>query len=227
MRAGEVMTTGLLTLPPDAPLHAVAGLLAERGVSGAPVVDAEGRLLGMVTEGDLIRRLAAKEEGPVSWVAGLLAPAAGQAARFAKAHGRRARDVMTTDLVTATEETPIEQVAQLMESHGIRRVPVLRDGVLVGIVARGDLVRALCAPEPAPAPEASDARIRHALSRAMAAQPWIDRWFLMADVRDGVVTFHGFCRSAEVRNGLRVLAEGIEGVREVRFETAASPPYPG
>lgn len=227
MRAGEVMTTGLLTLPPDAPLHAVARLLAERGVSGAPVVDEEGRLLGMLTEGDLIRRLAAKEDSPTTWIAGLLAPAASQAARFAKAHGRRARDVMTRDLVTVTVDTPIEQVAQLMEARGIRRVPVVRDGVLVGIVARGDLVRALCEPEATPASEASDARIRHALARAMGEQPWIDRWFLMADVREGIVTFHGFCRSAEVRNGLRVLAEGIDGVQEVRFETVASPPYPG
>ncbi|MBR0680299.1 CBS domain-containing protein [Roseomonas eburnea] len=221
------MTTGLLTVPPDAPLHIVARLLAERGVSGAPVVDADGRLLGMVTEGDLIRRLAAKEDSPTSWVRGLLSSAEGQAARFARTHGRRARDVMTTELATVTEDTPIERVAQILESKGIRRVPVVRDGVLVGIVARADLIRALCDPEGPPAADAPDARIRRELAHAMQAQPWVDTWFLLAEVQDGVVTFHGFCRSETVKQGLRVLAEGIPGVTEVRFETETTPPYPG
>jgi len=226
MRARDLMTTGLLTLPPDTPVHVVARLLAERGVSGAPVVDAGGRLLGMVTEGDLIRRLAAKEDSPTSWMRGLFSPAADQAARFARTHGRRARDVMTTELATVTEDTPIEQVAQILESKGIRRVPVVRDGALVGIVARADLIRALFDPAGPPAADAPDARIRRELARAMQAQPWVDTWFLLAEVQDGVVTFHGFCRSETVKQGLRVLAEGIPGVKEVRFETDATPPYP-
>jgi CBS domain-containing protein len=95
MRARDLMTTSLFTIPPEAPLEAVAQILSDRGISGAPVVDGAGTLLGMVTEGDLIRRLAAKEDAPKSWVLGLFASATDQAARFARTHGHRARDVMT------------------------------------------------------------------------------------------------------------------------------------
>ena len=91
MRARDLMTTSLVTIPPEAPLEAVARILSDRGVSGAPVVDGAGAFLGMVTEGDLIRRLAAKEDAPKSWVLGLFASAADQAARFARTHGQRAR----------------------------------------------------------------------------------------------------------------------------------------
>ncbi|MCA3321432.1 MAG: CBS domain-containing protein, partial [Roseomonas sp.] len=105
MRARDLMTTSLVTIPPEAPLDAVARVFADRGISGAPVVDGAGTLLGMVTEGDLIRRLAAKEDAPKSWVLGLFASATEQAARFARTHGHRARDVMTTDIASVTEET--------------------------------------------------------------------------------------------------------------------------
>ena len=165
MRARDLMTTNLVTIPPDAPLEALARVLSERGISGAPVVDADGALLGMVTESDLIRRLAAKEDAPKSWVLGLLASAAEQAARFARTHGHRARDVMTTDIASVTEDTSIEHVAHIIEEKKIRRVPVLRDGKLVGVVSRSDLIRALLAAPgslAADAPDAPRPQPRHA-----------------------------------------------------------------
>ena len=120
MRARDLMTTSLVTIPPEAPLEAVARVFADRGISGAPVVDGAGTLLGMVTEGDLIRRLAAKEDAPKSWVLGLFASATDQAARFARTHGHRARDVMTTDIASVTEDTSIEHVARIIEEKKIR-----------------------------------------------------------------------------------------------------------
>ncbi len=225
MRARDLMTTSLVTVPPDAPVEAVVRVLTDRGVSGAPVVDSAGTLLGMVTEGDLMRRLAAVEDRPQSWIAGLFKPAAEQAARYARTHGRRARDVMTTDLITVDEDTPVEHIARIIEEKNIRRVPVVRDGKLVGVVARADLLRALVAPPASLSADSPDSRIRVQLVDAMREQPWVDTFFLFPEVRDGVVTFYGFLRSDTVKQGLRVLAEGVPGVKEVRFETEAAPPY--
>jgi CBS domain-containing protein len=225
MRARDLMTTSLVTIPPDAPVEAVARVLSDRGISGAPVVDSSGRLLGMVTEGDLIRRLAAVEDRPKSWFVGLFQSAEAQAARYARTRGRKARDVMTTDLVTVTEDTPIEHIAHLIEEKNIRRVPVVRDGKLVGVVSRADLLRALVAPPQSISAEAPDSRIRAQLVQAMREQPWVDTYFIFPEVKDGVVTFYGFCRSETVKQGLRVLAEGVPGVKEVRFETEAAPAY--
>lgn len=225
MRARDLMTTGLVTIPPEAPLEAVARVLSDRGISGAPVVDAGGNFLGMVTESDLIRRLAAKEDAPKSWVMGLFASAVDQAARFARTHGHRARDVMTTEIASITEDTPIEQAAKLLEEKNIRRVPVLRDGKLVGVVSRSDLVRALLAAPGSLGEHAPDERIRRSLAQAMRNEPWVDTYFIFADVKDGHVTFHGFCRSETVKQGLRVLAENVPGVKAVTFETQALPAY--
>lgn len=225
MLASDLMTRNPLTLPPEAPLPMVANLFAERGISGAPVVDADGLLLGIVTEGDLIRRLAAEAETPRSWLAEFFRPAARQAADFSRVHGRTAQDVMTRKVLTVAEDTPIGEVARLIEQHGIRRVPVLRDGVLAGIVARADLVRALMAPGAAIAADAADEQIRRALSKVMRDQPWVDAFYIFPDVQDGVVSFYGYCRSEEVKRALRVLAEGVPGVKGVQV-MVEKPPLP-
>lgn len=224
MLAKNIMTTNLLTLTPDLPVGVAARMLAERGVSGAPVLDGSGRLLGILTEGDLIRRLAAEKDKPRSFFFGLFSSAPAQADHYARSHGRKVRDVMTTDIAGVAEDTPVAEVAKLLEARGIRRAPVLRDGKLLGIVSRADLLKvSLAEPPAAGAQAASDQEIARALSRAMRDQPWIDAYFIFPEVRDGVVTVHGYCRSEEVQRGIRVLAEGIPGVREVRVATEAAP----
>jgi CBS domain-containing protein len=225
MRASDLMTRDPITIPPDTPLPLVARMLGERGISGAPVVDKDGRLMGMVTEGDLIRRIAALEDQPRSWLRDLVTPAGRQAAHFARTHGRTAADVMTGTLITADEDTPIERIAKAMEDKGIRRVPVVRDGKLLGIVSRADLIRALLAPPAALAQDAPDERIRRAVLAAMREQPWIDAFFIFPDVKDGVVFFHGYCRNEDVKRGLRVLAERIPGVKGVEL-MVEKPPLP-
>ncbi|MBX9701540.1 MAG: CBS domain-containing protein [Acetobacteraceae bacterium] len=225
MQAQDIMTTGLLTLTPDLTVGQAARMLASRGVSGAPVVDEEGKLLGMLTEGDLIRRLAAERDKPRSWFLGLFGSAPAQADHYARSHGRRVRDVMTTGIDSVAETTPVAEIAALLERRGIRRVPVLRDDKLVGIVSRADLLKASLAEPPAADAAVPDATIGRALVAAMREQPWIDAYFVFPEVRDGVVTFRGFCRSPEVQRGLRVLAEGIPGVREVKLDTAPTPAF--
>lgn len=225
MRARDLMTRDPVTIPPDMPLPLVARTLAERGFSGAPVTDAGGRLLGMITEGDLIRRIAAPEDRPRSWLRQFLTPAGRLAAEFARTRGHTAGDVMTTSLITAEEETPIERIAKAMEERGIRRVPVVREERLVGIVSRADLIRALMAPPGTLEEDAPDERIRRAVLAEMRQQPWVDAFFIFPDVKDGVVAFHGYCRNEEVKRALRVLAEGIPGVKgvEVMVERAPLP----
>ncbi|MGK7870434.1 CBS domain-containing protein [Falsiroseomonas sp. E2-1-a20] len=225
MRARDLMTPDPISFPPETPIQVVARAFAERGISGAPVVDAEGRLVGMVTEGDLLRRLAAPADKPESWIATLLAPAARQADRFARTHGRTAADVMTRGAVSAEEDMPIEKLAQAMEQRNIRRIPVVRGDRLVGIVSRADLIRALLQPAEDLAADAPDERIRRDLVAAMKTQPWIDAFYIFPEVKDGVVYFHGFCRNESVRRALHVLAETLPGVRDVKV-MVERPPLP-
>lgn len=225
MRARDLMTQNPVTIPPETPLAAVAQLFAARGISGAPVVDGAGKLLGMITEADLMRRIAATEDRPEGWLSSLFRPAGRQAEHFARTHGRTAGDVMTRHLVTADEDTSIEKIAKALEDKHIRRVPVVRDGVLLGIVSRADLVRALMVPEQTLAQDAPDERIRRALTEAMRHKAWIDAFYIFPDVRDGVVYFHGWCRNEEVKRALRVLAEGIPGVKGVQV-MVEKPPLP-
>ena len=228
MRAADLMTTHVITVPPDTPLHVVAGIMAERGVTGVPVVDDAETLLGLVTESDLLHRLAAVEAPRHGYLWGVFHSISHQADEYARSHGHRADDVMTLaeDLVTATEDTTAEHVARVMEEKRIRHVPIVRDGrKLAGMVTRASLLRAALIPPEYRHSNAPDNVIRHGVLRAMREKPWADTHFTFVDVKDGVVTFSGFARNEHVKRGLRVIAEEVEGVRSVQFETMPTPSY--
>ena len=224
LTARDLMTPDVVTVPPETPAIAVARLLAERGISAVPVLGAKGEVLGVVTEADLIRRLAGEEDKPMSWFASLFMNPSEHAERYARTHGATASDIMTESVVTVSEDDTAAHVAHTMEERGIRRVLVVSDGRLRGIVSRADLLRALVAPPPA-GEAVSDERIRRAVLAAMQKEPWADSFYTLVDVKDGVVTFHGFMRDAGVSRGLRVLAEGIPGVKDVKDETQPMPMY--
>jgi CBS domain-containing protein len=135
------------------------------------------------------------------------------------------KDAMTMDVASVNEDTTAERIAHIMETRRVRRVPVLRDGVLVGIVSRADLLRALVIGEGGTAAARSDAEIRRALSAALRSQSWFDSQLMFFDVADGVVRLHGFCGSEDIRRALRVLAEGLPGVKRVETEFSAPPPF--
>jgi CBS domain-containing protein len=225
LRARDLMTPDVLTVPPETPVGAVARLLAERGISAVPVVEADGALRGIVTEADLIRRLAGEEDEPPGWLARLFADPEKLADRYARTHGLTAEEVMTTPVVTVAPDETAQRIAHLMEERGIRRVVVTEGGRLRGIVSRADLLRALVAPPPEAAGELSDERIRRAVLAAMRKEPWVDTFYTMVEVKDGVVTFHGFRRSEAVQRALRVLAENVPGVRKVVDQTRPVPTY--
>lgn len=226
MRAKDIMTRDVVTVPPETPLSALAQLLSDRGISAVPVVEPDGQLAGIVTEADLIRRLAAVLQPKGGWLSGMLFRSSAMADDYARLHGRTAGDMMTTKLVTAQEGNTVEQAAKLMEEHHIKRLPVLRDGRLVGVISRADLLRAVLVPPETLQADAPDARIREAVMVAMREQPWADTLFTWPEVREGVVTFYGFCRSPEVQRGLRLLAEGLPGVKRVVIKTEEPPVIP-
>jgi CBS domain-containing protein len=222
--ARDLMTPDVVTVPPETPVMAMARLLADRGISAVPVVDGEGKVLGIVTEADLIRRLAGEEDKPTSWFGALFSDPASQAERYARTHGVTARDLMTEKVVTVAPDTTAAHIAQMMEQQGIRRVVVVEGEKLKGIVSRADLLRALVAP-PHEEAELSDERIRRAVMAAMKKEPWTDTFYTMVEVKDGVVTFHGFRRSDAVQKALRVLAENVPGVKDIKDDTQPMPVF--
>jgi len=224
LRARDAMRTDIVTMPPDTPVATIARLFTDRGVSAVPITDAGGALVGIVTEADLVRRLADEDEAaPAGWLVRLFDNADIRAQRYARSHGAVARDVMTGRVVTAGPDETAAHVARLMEQNRIRRVIVAEGGRLLGMVTRTDLVRALLSPEQPADQDTSDERIRLALLRAMEHESWLDTRFIGVNVRDGVAEFHGFIRSPAVQHGLRVLAGNVPGVRSVEDGTRPFP----
>jgi CBS domain-containing protein len=224
LTARDLMTPDVVTVPPETPVMAMARLLSDRGISAVPVVDAAGAVLGIVTEADLIRRLAGEEDKPSSWFGVLFSDPANQAERFARTHGVTARDLMTEKVVAVAPDTAVAHIAHMMEEQKIRRVVVLEGDKLRGIVSRADLLRALVTPVHEEA-DLSDERVRRAVMAAMKKEPWTDTFYTMVEVENGVVTFHGFRRSDAVQKALRVLAENVPGVKSVVDDTQPMPVF--
>ena len=226
MLARDVMAAEVATIAPNAPLHAVAATMVERGVTGLPVVDDALGLLGLVTESDLLHRLAVAERKQHGYLRGVFRSISQQADEYARSRGRLASDVMTLaeDLVTATEDATAEHLAGVMEERRIRHVPIVREGnKLAGMVTRAHLLRAaLQLPEHRDT-EAPDNVIRQKVIRAMRDQLWVDWHFTFVDVKDGVVTFSGFARDEHVKRGLHALAGDVPGVKDVVFLTQRTP----
>jgi CBS domain-containing protein len=218
----DVMTTDVVTVDPTTSVQALAMLLSERGISGVPVVDSDSRLVGIVSEGDLLHRV---ETGTArlagrrrSWWLDTIASDRDLARNYVKSHGRTAKDVMTPNVISVIDTTELAEIALLLETKRIKRVPVLRDGELVGIVSRANLVRALAAmkSEPATDADSDDRTIRKKLLSELKGQEWFKFWAMDILVKDRVVHFwFSHNESEEERRALRVAAENIAGVRRV------------
>ena len=220
LRARDLMTPGVTEVQLETPVGAIARMFADEGVSVAAVTDAAGALLGIVTESDLIRRLAEEDERPSGWLARLFDSSAAKAERYARSHGVNAGEVMTRRVVTASPEESAAHVARLMEEHKVRRVLVTDGGRLVGLVSRSDLVRALIAQQQASDADPSDERIHRAVLDAMRSASWADTVRTAVHVQNGVVEFYGFSPSEAVSRALYVLAENVPGVKGVVDHTS-------
>jgi CBS domain-containing protein len=217
MRAADVMTLDVVAVGPEARVDEIARLMLDHRVSAVPVVDTAGRLLGIVSEGDLVRRAETGTVGRQAWWLEMLTDQAALARDYVKTHGCRATDVMTRDVRTVGVDTPLEDVARLLERHRIKRVPVVRDGQVVGIVSRADLIRTLAVrpAQPQPPGVADDRAIRDLVLAALRAQPWWLGAYRNVVVVDGVVHLWGLARSPAERDAMRVAAETVPGVRGV------------
>jgi len=228
----DVMTTDVITVDPDTTVQSFANLLAERGISGAPVVDSNGGLIGIVSEGDLLHRAeigTAHRHRPRrrSW---WLDHFASELAReYVKSHGRTVKEIMTRDVVTVTEETDLADVAALLEAKRIKRVPVMREGKVVGIISRANIVRAVGATKGGPQREGEgdDRSIRANLLAELGREEWARVWPEDIIVRDGIVHFWiSEDEPDEKRQALRVAAETITGVRGVEEHVVPAPLVP-
>jgi CBS domain-containing protein len=216
MKAKDVMTTNVLTVNQDASVLEAVRLMLQRRISGLPVVDASGALVGMVSEGDFLRRseLGTQPRHP-RWIEFLMG--AGRLAdEYIHTSGRKVREVMTPVVYSVTEEVPLEQVVELMEHRRIKRVPVLSGNTITGIITRSNLLRAFAgfALETPPA-SADDNAIRLKLIDEMKKQPWAPLAVTDIDVSHGVVKLSGVVLDDRQRMALRVAAENIPGVRKV------------
>jgi CBS-domain-containing membrane protein len=217
MKAADIMTVPVHTVLPDDTVAQAVRLMLQYRVSGLPVADKDGALLGIVTEGDFLRRseIGTAQQRP-NWLQMLLGPGR-TAEAYTQTHARLVGEVMTTDVATVTEQTPLADIVQLMEKRHVKRLPVLRGRKLVGIVSRANLLHAfagvLADVKPA---RSDDSRIRQQIVEALRKESWGPVGSTEIIVRDGVVHLWGTIFDDRERTAMKVLAEGVPGVKGVQ-----------
>lgn len=226
MQARDIMVSPVVTVGPHASVQQVAKILLERRISAVPVVDPDNKLLGIVSEGDLIHRAESGTERPYSWWLRLLTGDAEQATDYVRSHSVKVQDIMSQDVVTASPETPLNDIAMLLEERQIKRVPIVnREGQLVGIVSRSNLLQAIASARPKFEISLPDTAIRKRFFDELKKQPWAHTLNLNATVQDGVVDLWGFAPSLAERTAIRVAAEAIPGVRTVNDHLLETPTF--
>lgn len=215
MQAEDIMTRNIIQVPPDANVRDIAELMLAHAISAVPVVDLNGRLLGMVSEGDLMRRPETGTERRPSWWLSLIKDPHEKAVEYIRSHGRVARDVMSGDLITTTADASLEEVAETLERNRIKRVPVLDDGALVGIVSRADLLRGLVAARARQTPTRDDAKIKAAVQKALSEvtnRPEL----ISVVVSGGVISLWGMVESDTEKRAVNLAANDAPGAKDVR-----------
>jgi len=234
MRASDVMTANVLTVGPTTSVQELAVLLSQHNISGVPVLDAAGMLVGIVSEGDLLHRAETgterRDESPrrhQGWFERLIAGNDESARDYVKAHGQMVGDIMSRDIVSVEETTGLDEIADLLETRRIKRVPVVRDGKVVGIVSRANLVRALAATRRPTAEDADDTTIRRRLLTELDGKSWARVWAADIVVKDKTVhLWYSDDHTEEERRALRVAAENTPGVRAVEEHIVRVPMTP-
>jgi CBS domain-containing protein len=214
MKAHDVMTWGVISVEPDAPVMRAARLMLQHRISGLPVVDAKGKLVGIVTEGDFLRRGELGTQNRRSrWLEFLIGPGR-LATEYVRACGRKVEEIMTPNPHTIAANTELSEVVRLMERHRVKRLPVVQDGKLVGIVSRSNLLRALASvARDVKKPAHGDFAIRERILAECATQPWATE--INPLVRNGVVDLWGTITDERERQAFIVVAENIPGVKAV------------
>ena len=228
MKAADVMTTHVISVAPDESILKCVRLMLEYRISGLPVVDAKGSLVGIVTEGDFLRRAeTGTERKRPRWLEFFTGPGR-LAGEYVQSHGRKVAEVMTSDPITIAEDTPVVDAVRLMEERRIKRLPVLRAGKVVGIVSRANLLHALAAVGREAAPsQKDDQTIRARILANLAKQPWAPRNLIDVTVRNGAVELWGVVTADRQREAAAVVAENAPGVKSVTNHIAWIEPASG
>ena len=216
MNASDVMISNVIVARADASVNDVAKILLTNRISAVPVVDQQGSLVGIISEGDLVRRPEIGTERTRSWWLDALSTNRNLADEFVRSHSRKVSDVMTREVVTTRPDTSLDQIATILETHRIKRVPIVSDGKIVGIVSRANLVQALASltEKRFPTTVASDAALRGKLLARLQKAPRTGSLPNLI-VRDGTVQLWGTVDSESERNVVRVAVEATPGVRRV------------
>jgi CBS domain-containing protein len=220
MQAKDIMTTSVITVPQDGKIEDAVRLMLDHQVSALPVVDTDGDLKGLVSEGDLMRRVRDTDGPRRSWWLELLSGSGNSAQEFVKLNSHHIADVMTRDVVSVEEDAPVAEIARLLEKHRIKRVPVLREGRVVGIVSRANLLHALSAlPDGALGEPSEDDRVlRSKIDEALKEVPGATVNLINYTVDKGNVAIWGVADSDFEENAIRVAVENVSGVHSVDIQ---------
>jgi CBS domain-containing protein len=227
MRVKETMTSAVICVSETATLWEALQTLLRSKLSALVVFDAGGGPVGILSEGDLLRRaeLGTQKHRP-AWLDFLVG--GGSAAEdYARSHGRRVGEIMTRGIISISEEAELSEAVDLMLKRKIKRLVVTRDEKAVGVLSRSDLLKALMAALPDPSAKRTDAEIQAAIEAEVGRQQWAPRGSINIAVADGIVTYEGAISDDRLRDGLRVLAENIPGVKKVRDRLAWIEPNSG
>ncbi len=226
MKAQDIMTRKVITVRPDTSIREIAALMVKHRISGLPVLTAEGEVAGILSESDLLHRAETGTERSHKWWFRAFGDSASLARDYAKAHGLRALDVMSRYVISVRDNAELRDVADILDSHRIKRVTVMKDGRLVGIITRGDLVRALSQAQITTATKTvDDATLHRLLHNRMRSQSWVDESYINVSVDDGIVELWGFVDTLDQKNALRVLAEETQGVTRVEDKLTVGVPF--
>jgi len=227
MKAADVMVTNVISVTPDVLVQDVAYILLSNRISAVPIVDDEGELLGIVSEGDLMRRAETGTGRHRPWWLAMLTGRDIRALDYAKEHSRRITDVMTSKVVTATPDTPLRDIATLLEKNGIKRVPIVKDGKMVGIVSRANLLQALASSRIPQDVDVGDSAIRESLVARLQAASWANAALINVIVQDGMADLWGIVDTEAEKKAVRVAAEITPGVRGINDHLIIRPAESG
>jgi CBS domain-containing protein len=223
MRAGDVMVPNVVTIHADTEVTEAVSLLADHDVSALPVVDGDGKLVGIISEADLMHRVEIGTEKHPPWWLEAVTGGSTLAEEFAKSHGKKVGEVMTSGAISVSEDTLLSEIAALLERKRIKRVPVVKDGKLVGIVSRSNLIQALASVVGrVDEHDETDRQIRLDLLSRLGQQSWTDFGSRNITVSNGTVHLWGLVGSEAERKALLALAEGVPGVVRVSDEMMAA-----
>ncbi len=220
MKAQDIMTHDVITAKPGMMIDNIARKLVENRISSLPVVAGDCELVGIISESDLLHRSEINTMRKRKWWLEIFLDPDTHAREFVKAHGVKVDDLMSSIVITVTADAELADVADILDKHHVHRVPVLEGGKLVGIISRGDMVRALALSEMTKtATSQSDGDLHKAIRQAIRAETWIASAYVNCTINDDVVDLAGFVESEDQKQALRILVEGVAGVRKVEDRT--------